>query len=94
MRVTVRVPAVLRADCGDQAALVFDLDGEATLAGLFSKIAVVYPRLERRIRDERGEIRRYVNVYINGTESRHCGGMKASLDEGAVVQIIPSVAGG
>lgn len=94
MRVTVRVPAVLRADCDDRAVLAFELADAATLAVLFTEIAAAYPRLERRVRDERGEVRRHVNVYVDGTESRHCGGMRANLDEGAVVQIIPSIAGG
>lgn len=94
MQVTVRVPSVLRADCGGASVLEMELSETATLGVLFGHLADAHPRLERRVRDEQGEVRRFVNVYVNGDESRHLGGMSASLDDGAVVQIIPSVAGG
>jgi sulfur-carrier protein len=85
---------MLRADCGGSAVLEMELSETATLGALFGQLAETYPRLERRVRDEQGEVRRFVNVYVNGDESRRLGGMSASLGEGAVVQIIPSVAGG
>ena len=41
-----------------------------------------------------GALRRYVNVYVNGTDCRELGGPTAPIPDGAEVQIIPSVAGG
>ena len=74
MRVHVVVPSVLRADCGGAARLVVELTGDPTLGGLMAELAAHYPRLERRLRDEKGALRRYVNVYVDGTESRHQDG--------------------
>lgn len=85
---------MLRADCGGAAVLEMELSETATLGTLFASLADTHPRLERRVRDEQGEVRRFVNVYVNGDESRRLGGMSAALGDGAVVQIIPSVAGG
>lgn len=94
MRATVRVPGVLRADAGGVGDIVTDLADGATLADLFGQLATSYPRLERRVRDERGEVRRYVNVFVDGEECRRLDGMRTPLRDGIEVYIVPSVAGG
>lgn len=53
-----------------------------------------WPRLERRIRDERGALRRYVNVYVDGEDCRSAAGLDTPVPQGAQVQVLPSVAGG
>ncbi|MFF5172867.1 MoaD/ThiS family protein [Micromonospora sp. NPDC000089] len=53
-----------------------------------------WPRLARRLRDERGELRRYVNLYVDGEDCRHLGGLLAPVADGAEVRVLPSVAGG
>jgi molybdopterin converting factor small subunit len=50
--------------------------------------------LERRIRDEAGALRRFVNVYVDGDDVRFVDGVHTALRDGAVVQVLPSVAGG
>ena len=50
--------------------------------------------LARRIRDETGEVRRFVNVYVDGDDVRFEGGLAAEVRDGAEVQVLPSVAGG
>jgi len=57
-------------------------------------VAERWPRLERRIRDERGELRRYVNVYIDGDDCRGLAGQSSPVPAGAEIQVLPSVAGG
>jgi len=84
MPVTVLVPTVLRADAGDQP----------TLRGVLDELAARWPRLERRVRDERGALRRYINVYVDGVDCRELGGITAPVPDGAEIHIIPSVAGG
>src|SRR5262249_53830984 len=61
MAVTVLVPGVLRGDADGAARL--ELAAQGTLADVVREIGERWPRLERRICDERGEIRRFVNVY-------------------------------
>ena len=94
MRVTVLLPGVLRAQAGGEAQLAVEVAEPATLGSLLDVLAQRYPALERRLRDERAALRRYVNFYVDGEECRHLGGADLVLTDPAEVQIIPSVAGG
>ena len=90
--VTVLVPGVLRAECGGESVLT--LRSAPALGALLDELASSHPRLHRRIRDELQEIRRFVNVYVDGENCRSTGGLDTPLKPGAQVQILPSVAGG
>lgn len=93
MSVQVVLPGAL-ADLADGAR---HLDVEpvgGTLADLLDAVAAEHPRLARRIRDETGAVRRFVNVYVDGEDVRFEGGLATSVGDGAVVQVLPSVAGG
>ena len=94
MDVTVRLPATLRQRAADQATMDVAVPGDATLADLLDVLAARYPGLERRLRDESGQLRRYVNFYVDGEECRRLDGAATPLRDVAEVQIIPSVAGG
>jgi molybdopterin converting factor small subunit len=89
--VTVLVPGALRAECGGQGRI--DVPA-GTLGSVLDELARSWPRLERRIRDEQGVIRRYVNVYVNGEDCRMLSGAQTPVPDGAEVQVLPSVAGG
>jgi molybdopterin converting factor small subunit len=67
---------------------------QATLAGLLDALAAEHPLLVRRIRDETGALRRFVNVYVDGDDVRWAGLLAAPVPDGAVVQVLPSIAGG
>ncbi|MEH1030353.1 ubiquitin-like small modifier protein 1 [Micromonospora profundi] len=90
--VTVLLPGPLRGEAGGASRLTVDACG--TLRAVLDELATAHPRLARRIRDERGELRRYVNVYVDGEDCRHSGGLATPVGEGAQVQVLPSVAGG
>jgi len=92
--VSVRLPASLRARAGDQATVDVSVRDDATLADVLDVLAERYPGLERRLRDESGQLRRYVNFYVDGEECRRLAGAATPLRDVAEVQIIPSVAGG
>ena len=92
MSVVVLVPGVLRAEAGGAGRLTVDADG--TLGAVLDELAERYPRLERRIRDERRQLRRYVNVYIDGDDCRAVAGLDSPVPAGAEIQVLPSVAGG
>jgi sulfur-carrier protein len=92
MSVTVLVPGALRGECGGQGRI--ELPATGTLDSVLDELGRGWPRLERRIRDECGEIRRYVNVYVNGEDCRVLGGTRTTVPDGAEIQVLPSVAGG
>ena len=93
MSVTVRIPGVLRTEAGGQASVEVS-DDQTTLAAVFDEIATRWPLLERRIRDEHGGLRRYVNIYVDGEECRRLDGLGTPVSERSEILIIPSVAGG
>jgi molybdopterin synthase sulfur carrier subunit len=65
-----------------------------TLADVLDALGAQHPLLARRIRDETGRVRRFVNVYVDGDDARFAGGLETAVRDGAEVQVLPSVAGG
>lgn len=94
MRVVVLIPGPLRQTTGNASRLEVDLPEPVTLGALLDHVAVAYPLLDRRLRDERAGLRRYVNFFVDGEECRHLAGVDTELKPDAEVQILPSVAGG
>lgn len=94
MRVTVHLTSVLRADADGATHVPVEVDDGAALRGVLDALATRHPGLDRRIRDERGDLRRYVNVFVDQDECRAVGGLDAPVHEGADVRLLPSVAGG
>jgi molybdopterin synthase sulfur carrier subunit len=93
MAVEVVLPGVLADLAGGTKHLQVEPAG-GTLADLLDTRAAVHPALARRIRDEAGAVRRFVNVYVDGDDVRYAGGLGTPVPDGAVVQVLPSVAGG
>lgn len=89
---TLLVPGVLRAEAGGSARLEVTVSG--SLGAVLDEVRDRWPRLERRIRDESGTLRRYVNVFVDGEDCRRFGGLETAVREAAEIQVIPSVAGG
>lgn len=92
-QVTVRLPAVLAELAGGERLLHVD-PAPGTVAALLDRLAASHPALERRIRDESGALRRYVNLYVGDTDVRSSGGQDTALSPGDEVWVLPSVAGG
>jgi molybdopterin converting factor small subunit len=92
MTVMVLVPGALRAESGGESKIAVSAGG--TLGAVLDELARTRPRLERRIRDEQGQLRRYVNVYINGEDCRVLANQDSAVPDNAEIQILPSIAGG
>jgi len=92
--ITVVLPSVLQQLAGGQSLLTTPADGAVTVASLLDAVTGDYPVLARRIRDETGALRRYVNIYVNGDEVRRLNGLDTEVAAGQEVVIIQSVAGG
>jgi sulfur-carrier protein len=90
MSVEVRIPTILRPYT-DGAKSV---DGKGqTLDELFSDLDSRHPGLRERLVEE-GQLRRFVNVYLNDEDVRFLGGLETALTDGDDVTILPAVAGG
>ncbi len=92
MPVTVRIPTPLRKLTNEQDSVTANDGG--TLAQLIDSLEEQHPGLKERICDETGELRRFVNVYVNGEDVRFLSGLETSIEAGAEVSIVPAVAGG
>jgi molybdopterin converting factor small subunit len=92
--IVILLPGVLRGEVDGAARLSFVPPAGSTLGTVLDEVGERWPRLERRIRDERGQLRRYVNVYVDGDDCRHLAGMATPVSDGAEIQVLPSVAGG
>ena len=90
--VTILLPGVLRAEAAGQSRLTVDASG--SLRAVLDALAASWPRLDRRLRDERGDLRRYVNIYVDGDDCRRSGGLDTPVPAGAEIQVLPPVAGG
>jgi molybdopterin synthase sulfur carrier subunit len=92
MSVTVRIPAPLRKITGEREAVTADVGG--SLSEIINVLEQQYPGLKERICDESGELRRFVNLYVNGEDVRFLSGLDTPVKAGDEVSIVPAVAGG
>ena len=66
----------------------------ATVGEALAALTTQYPALSRHVRDESGQIRQFLNVYLNEEDIRFLGGESCALKEGDRVLLVPSIAGG
>jgi len=90
MTVEVRIPTILRTYTGGEKAV--HGRGE-TLGGLIDDLETAHPGLRERLL-EGGDLRRFVNVYVNDEDVRFIGGLEAPVADGDEVVVLPAVAGG
>ncbi|WP_411732835.1 MoaD/ThiS family protein [Paeniglutamicibacter sp.] len=92
--ITVEVPSVLSSALGGQRSLQVPLPADGTVGGILDALGEQYPLFARRVRDERGQVRRFVNVFIGPDNIRTLQGLGSAVREGQSVLIMQSVAGG
>ncbi len=91
MSATVRIPTPLRkVTNGEDMASV---EGN-TMSEVVEALENQFPGLKDRICEPTGELRSFVNVYINGEDIRFVDGMSSSISSGDEISIVPAVAGG
>jgi molybdopterin synthase sulfur carrier subunit len=91
MEVKVRIPAPLKKLTGEQD--VIKSHGK-TVGEVLRLLTDAYPELEERLRDEKGEVRRFINIYVNDEDIRFIQNLETPLKEGDQISIIPAIAGG
>ena len=90
MAIEVRIPTILRTYT-DGAKAIEGAGG--TLSALIDDLEGNHPGIKERL-IEGGDLRRFVNVYINDEDVRFIGGLEAELSDGDQVVVLPAVAGG
>ncbi len=92
--VEVVLPGALADDAGGSRRLQVQVPDGARLGDVLDALAVSQPRLARRLRDETGALRRYVNVYLGHDDVRGLLGTGTPVAAGDTVLVLPNVAGG
>jgi len=88
---TVRIPSPLRRYTNNQSKV--ESNG-ANIAQLIENLESQYPGVKSRLCDDSGQIKRYVNIFVNGEEIRTLQGNETAISDKDEVSIIPAMAGG
>ena len=91
MPINVRVPTALRQLTDDKE--VVSAEG-TTVSQIIEDLQRQYPSIKERICDESGELRRFVNVYLNNEDIRFMDGSATAVNDGDEISIVPAIAGG
>ena len=91
MAVNIRIPAPLRGLTNNLDVVASD---GGTLLAAIEGLESSFPGIKERICDETGQIRRFVNVYVNGEDVRFLDNLGTPLKTSDEVSIVPAVAGG
>jgi molybdopterin synthase sulfur carrier subunit len=91
MSVTVRIPTQLRELSGGSSEVAVD---GATVKEVLDQLDVAHPGFGERLFDEKGELRRFVNVFVADEDIRFLNGVDTEVTDGQTLSIVPAVAGG
>jgi sulfur-carrier protein len=91
MAITVQIPTALRR----HTAGIDSITCAATnLTELFFVLDEKFPELKPHLRDQAGQVRRFLNIYVNEEDIRFLGGPSYVFSDGDEVLLVPSIAGG
>lgn len=90
MAIEVRIPTILRTYTDGQKAVEGSGDD---IAELFTDLESRHGGIQERLLDG-GELRRFVNVYLNDEDVRFLDGINTKVSDGDSITILPAVAGG
>ena len=89
--VKVRIPTPLRPLTGGKG----EVETQAVdIQSMIDSLNGQFPGLKGRICDEAGEIRRFVNIYLNEEDIRFLSGKETLIKDGDQISIVPAIAGG
>ena len=91
MKITVEIPSALRRFT--DGVQTIECTSE-TLPDLLGEIEQRFPAIDKHLRDDSGQVRRFINFYVNEEDIRFLGNEKYAFQDGDEVLVIPSIAGG
>ena len=89
--VLIRIPTPLRRVTNGQDKVQTD---PSPLGEIITRLDGEFPGFRERLVDESGELRYFVNIYLNGEDVRFLQGMETATKTGDEISIVPAVAGG
>jgi sulfur-carrier protein len=91
MPAKVRIPTPLRKLTNEQELVEV---AAGTIATAVAELQAQFPGIKERLLDEKGEVRRFVNVYVNEEDIRFLENQATPVKDGDEISIIPAIAGG
>lgn len=91
MAVKVLIPTPLQKFTNNEAAV--EIGGD-NIISLLESMETKFPGIKTRLCDDSGELRRFVNFYVNSEDIRFLDGKNTALNDGDEVSIVPAMAGG
>ena len=91
MSVLIRIPTPLRRMTNGQAKVEIDANN---VGDMVEQLDSSFPGFKARLVDENGDLRYFVNIYLNGEDVRFLQGLDTATKSGDEVSIVPAVAGG
>jgi sulfur-carrier protein len=91
MPITIQIPTALRRHTSGVSSLAC---AAANLGELFCLLDEKFPELKPHLRDDKGQLRRFLNIYVNDEDIRFLGGPGYTFQDGDEVLLVPSIAGG
>ena len=91
MAATIRIPTPLRKLANEQETVEVE---STTVGAAIDELEGKFPGIKERLVSEDGEVRRFVNVYVNEEDIRFLESQATPLKDGDDVSIIPAIAGG
>lgn len=91
MASTVRIPTTMRPITGGEKQVPVE---PGTLRDVIGALEAAHPGMGERLLDDDGELRKFVNVFVDDDDVRYLDGLDTTVSDGIVVSIIPAVAGG
>ena len=91
MSATVKIPTPLRKLTNNEASV--DAVGK-TIEQIVESLDSAYPGMRERLIDDNGDLRHFVNIYLNGEDIRYIDGLKSPVSDNDELSIVPAVAGG
>ena len=88
---TVLVPTPLRRLTGGKRKVTVEA---TSINGVIEQLEANYPGVKSRLLDKNGDIKRFINVFVDGDEIRTLDGANTTVNAGSEISIIPAMAGG
>jgi molybdopterin synthase sulfur carrier subunit len=91
MAVTIEIPTAFRRFTDGAPKLE---SRASSVAEALNELVTRFPSLSRHVRDDEGQIRQFLNIYVNEEDIRFLGGEASALKDGDRLLLVPSIAGG